>query len=189
MIIFILRLKTWMIELRILNCCLNQVMPGSWHPAPLFLLSLLTHTSNTFKTKIKPKQDDLLLTTASKALATLKKHKERVASKPPKQDTEQLFAEYLARTIRSISDERVRRHAEFRILSVLNDILLEEERRSPTSSNVYQFSNAVLQPNASVLQPNAYGLQLNASVLQPISDYAVRLSMYNFSTSCSSERR
>ena len=138
------------------------------------------HTSNTLQTKIKFKHDDLLLTTASQALATLKEHKERVALGPPKQDTEQLFADYLARSRRSISDERVRRHAEFRILSVLNDILLEEERRSTTtSSNVYQLSNAVLQPNASVLQPNASILQPNASVSQPISDYAVRLSIYN----------
>ena len=76
----------------------------------------------------KEKPEDVLLKSAAEAITSLKEQS-FMSSPTSKMRTEDVFADYIARTLRSITDEKARRCAEFRIHAVLYEVLSNEERR------------------------------------------------------------
>ena len=118
-------------------------------------------SSARLKQRPKSKPEDMLFKTATDALMTFKEQQERFSKPTVQTDTEQLFADYIARSIRSISDEKVRRRAEFKIHAVLFEILSEEERKTSNSSTSQQFSSFVFQP-----QPDfqGYNIKFNSII-------------------------
>ena len=102
--------------------------------------------SSYHKPKQKLKPEDLLLKTATESLTYLKQQQERMIQPNIKADTEQLFADYIARSIKSISDEKLRRRAEFKIHAVLYECMSEEDRRPANPSSTQQFSSFIYQP-------------------------------------------
>ena len=85
-------------------------------------------------TKSKPKAsnkqaEDLLLKTATDALHSLKEERtQKLTAKPSSRTTEDVFADFIARSLKLITDEKARHAAEFRIHGVIYEALSFDER-------------------------------------------------------------
>lgn len=131
--------------------------------SPLQQLTIpLTSSFSRSKPKsIKHKPKDQLLLKA-KALTTITEQQTRLAVSAPKKDREESFAEYIALSLKSINDEKVRRRVEFRIHSVLFEVMTEEDRRGNNlpNLNLPYSPSAVITPQIAALQVNFFKIYI-----------------------------
>ena len=81
---------------------------------------------------VKHSQEEDLLTSAKNCLSTLT---ERANQRSP-QSTEEVFSDYIARSLKSIKEEKARRLCEFKIHQIIIEALMEQDKQQSASNQV-----------------------------------------------------